>query len=488
MDKVSKYFDDEAEKSGEGHTDDENDKTESPTVSDTEFIDDTEIPDDTHLHRLKRFKDIFHEEPNSPPGLKQTPNSDGNQKQQMASNNHDTVNWHTANDDAVTTTTATPVQPLNVASMLTPVQAPVATPETTVLKEGYRLRANNIMLTWPQCTVDKETMSLILQGKLMKYNPKYIIVSHEFHNETGGDHLHATISTSKKMQIRDATDYFKYANFIPHIDINIRSPEAVIKYVCKDKDYIVWPETFKPLETKKKKPSTVSAKIVNDINEGATIQDIYYTHPSFMVLHSHQIETFYNAYQEFKDQELQKEKWEKVKEFSGVSLNDRKIATWMTTSLCTNKHVFGTKNLWIWGKPGLGKTSITQLLKSVGCNVYCVDMSTHFYDGLKDTAQLIVYDEFKGQRTITDMNLVAGGGECRLDVKCSTFRKSRPTPVLVLSNYNIGEAYAQARANNPDRIDTLIRRFTIIEVTHWIRLTVIFKDGTELTTAEPIEE
>ena len=53
MSDVSKYFDDEAKESGETHSDDEDNETDSPTASDREFIDETEIPDDTQLHSLK---------------------------------------------------------------------------------------------------------------------------------------------------------------------------------------------------------------------------------------------------------------------------------------------------------------------------------------------------------------------------------------------------------------------------------------------------
>lgn len=125
------------------------------------------------------------------------------------------------------------------------------------------------------------------------------------------------------------------------------------------------------------------------------------------------------------------------------------------------KHEFRGMNLWIKGPTKCGKTSLVQRLIELGLNVYTVDYDTEFWDGINDETQLIVFDEFKAQRKITQMNLICDGHNCRLNIKGGSYQLNRPLPVMVLSNFTISEAYHKS---DQEHLKTLEGRFIHLEI------------------------
>ena len=156
-----------------------------------------------------------------------------------------------------------------------------------------------------------------------------------------------------------------------------------------------------------------------------------------------------------------------------------RITGWLNHNVIAKQHKFGSKNLWLYGKTRMGKTSLKQLLNQAGLNMHEIDMGSTFYDGLNDETQLIVYDEFKGQKTITDMNRICDGSITRLNTKGGSFLKTNPTPVLVLSNYTIKDCYSHT---DEAHLETLQRRFTEIEITVFLEININVKQGLAIQT------
>lgn len=102
---------------------------------------------------------------------------------------------------------------------------------------GFRLNAKNLFLTYPQCDLPLETIRDTLLESLTTFDPSYLVVSSESH-EDGQLHRHVFIALAKKSDIRNANA----------LDINgfhgnyqtARNPSNSRNYVIKDGHFIEW--------------------------------------------------------------------------------------------------------------------------------------------------------------------------------------------------------------------------------------------------------
>lgn len=368
---------------------------ESPTASDLDFIDDTVYPENPSLKRLARFSDV-------------------------------------AKGASTTTTAKEP--------------------------KKWRFNGKNFGLTYPQCTAKKEDLLKFLVGILDKYSPK-IVVCEEDHHETDGQHLHASINCDKTFDTVN-TKKFDYEGHHPHFEPT-RNTTQWLQYVTKDGNYCVYPATFDVkdlLKARTEKKAPVPYQVALAIVDGQSELQIWKDHPGFMLLHHKLVLSAKQRMHLLRRQSIAKTNWANVKEFatdSGLFHVNNRIAGWLNENLLKERK-FRQHMLWIWGPSGIGKTSLVNMLKKEGCNIHDVDLSTHFFDGITEETQLIVYDEFKAQRTITEMNKISDGASCRLDIKGSSFYKENPVAVLVLSNFSIDQAYCNS---DQTHLETLKSRF-----------------------------
>ena len=202
-----------------------------------------------------------------------------------------------------------------------------------------------------------------------------------------------------------------------------------------------------------------------------------------MVLHQKQVEHFINTQKILARKRANQDKWDKLIRFETDNNKENKqICDWINEHTVSKMHQFGSENLWIYGPTGLGKTHLKQVLYQSGLNIYEADLSSTFYDGYTDDAQLIIMDEFKANKTITDMNRLADGQTTRLNVKGSTYLKEKPVPVIILSNFSICECYR----NTPNiQLQTINRRFKSIMVTKRIEIKPILKESEKDEIQEP---
>lgn len=359
--------------------------------------------------------------------------------------------------------------------------APVAdTPESepqkgtveSVSKGGkagrFQLRNKQIGLTYPQCALDKVFVKEALESKCSKYGP-CVVVAQENHHKTDGKHLHCYVQLETPLSTRDPHFFDIIINsttkYTAHIDI-VKFVPGWLKYITKADKH---PETTlgfsveRLLSAKKEKKATISANIAARIQEGATLRDIRIEQPGFMLLHSRQVTEFYCKLKEDKKVEERKSKWSQVVNFDAPldqTFTNSRIAGWLNDHLLKT-HQFRGINLWIKGPTKCGKTSLVQRLIELGLDVFPVTYDTDFWDGISDDTQLIVFDEFKAQRKITQMNLICDGHNCRLNIKGGFYSLDRPLPVLVLSNFTIKEAYVHS---DQEHLTTLEGRFLELEI------------------------
>lgn len=358
--------------------------------------------------------------------------------------------------------------------------SPSTTTTTGNNNNNWQLRAKNIGLTYPQCIVDKSEMLKHLHTLVGKWDPLLIIVSQEDH-ESGQPHLHAYIKIKKQLSTRNQRFFdFNKEGRIYHPNIQtVRKDQSWISYITKDGHYETYPSGYKPntawikKQKDSKHSSTLTDIVVQDIkSNNLTAEKVYEKYPKFFFQNQDKIERFIMFKHQKEVTEQNKKIFESIKEFVGNhELINQRIAGWLNDNIL-KPHQFRQKNLWIWGKTQLGKTQLIENLKKNGVTTYSIDYTSKFYDGMHDGIQLISFDEFKAQKTITEMNKLCDGSTCQLDTKGSHYEIKRPLPVIVTSNFSISGAYSNSDA---DHLETLKGRFLEIEVKQPIVVNIIEK-------------
>ena len=107
--------------------------------------------------------------------------------------------------------------------------------------------------------------------------------------------------------------------------------------------------------------------------------------------------------------------------------------------------------------------------------MYHMPTTEEFYDQYSDDYDLVVMDEFKGQKTIQWMNQFLQGSPMPIRKKGSQGMKYKNLPVVILSNYRLSECYVKAA--NDGRLSTLECRLEIIEIDSMIDF---YKDRSDL--------
>lgn len=100
---------------------------------------------------------------------------------------------------------------------------------------SFRLNANKIFLTYPQCTIEKETLFYYLKDFFSSFNVQNVIVASELHKD-GFPHLHAYVHLGRRWDCKNA-NALDYQGFHPNMQA-AKNPTKVMNYVTKEGDCI----------------------------------------------------------------------------------------------------------------------------------------------------------------------------------------------------------------------------------------------------------
>ncbi len=99
------------------------------------------------------------------------------------------------------------------------------------------------------------------------------------------------------------------------------------------------------------------------------------------------------------------------------------------------------------------------------CNVYNGPPNEKYYPDFNSDFDIVVFDEFFGGQPITHINSLCDPAPLNLPCKGGNYLKRKHVPVLILSNSPFDVIYRKALESRPSMIDTLNRRFLVIELT-----------------------
>lgn len=297
----------------------------------------------------------------------------------------------------------------------------------------FRLQAKNISITFPQNGTNKKlVMERLLASGLAV---KLAVVVTEKH-ASGDPHLHMLISLEDKLTTRNP-NYFDY---LAEKHGNYQSTKNVKSWLTYIMKFDQEPEIYGEIQTilsdsKKSKSDQVAEKI----NTGSTLDQIAEEHPGYFLLNKRKVEE-YMSYVTNKRLRTNLVSLNLPITYTGQDQQTSTIVDWLNMNILQPRS-FKQAQIFISGPPNYLKTSLVQSLYRY-LRVYDMPLLEDFYDFYNDDDyDLVVLDEFKGQKTVQFMNLFLQGGVMNLRKKGQQVMKRKNLPMIVLSNFVIEDCY-----------------------------------------------
>lgn len=324
-------------------------------------------------------------------------------------------------------------------------------------QKAFRMNAKQFMLTFPQCDTKKETVVERIDEK-WKDDIKGYVVSEEKHKD-GTPHLHVFLQFHNKKNFKTASCF----DFLTgqHGDYEVaKSLSGAVTYCIKDGNFLA--KGLDLDKIKKARKGKISDSIARRVQDGETLAQIAETEPGFCMINKRKIED-YASWVTCERSKRNKIDWI-VPSLDGLTDSNLKIAEWISKNIRQTR-AFKAPQLYIHGPRNLGKTSLVEWLEK-SLSVYHMPMTEEFYDLYADDFDIVVLDEFKGQKTIQFLNQFLQGSPMPIRKKGSQAMKYKNLPVVILSNYSLSECYV--KACNDGRLSTLECRLEIVEIDSFI--------------------
>lgn len=329
----------------------------------------------------------------------------------------------------------------------------------------FRLQAKNLILTYPQCLIEKSNALEQIKTILQSRGVEYAVVSCEDHKDTEGKHLHAFVRLKRNINVQDPKVLdLKYLGERYHGNYqSCKSVPNSIKYVMKDGDYVEFGESPVVVEERVKKNDTVSQLIFDKIRDGAAWADLMVQFGPYMILHMKTVRAYYDGYRAIskKPTELLSLVCESCPK--GENCEWKKVLLWLAQNVIGKpERSHGKEQLYVVGPTQCGKS---WFVKELGrfYNVYWAPETEEFFDGLSEDHDVVVFDEFLGQHKVTFMNNFVDGTPTNVKQKGTQYHKEKNVPCIVLSNVPMSAQYP----NCPEVVrEAFARRFTQVSVDH----------------------
>jgi hypothetical protein len=332
---------------------------------------------------------------------------------------------------------------------------------------SFQFNSKSIFLTVPQC--DTTLVSFINEIEtFFGDNLDKCIACQERHQD-GNLHLHAAICLKKAHYTRDPKFLDHLAGVHPNISGRFKGGlKKAFQYVMKDGEYLTLPPDL-DLETllTEKKGNLKTQKIVDLIHSGAGEDVIDDVEPAYMLMHLQQVQR-YLSFCELKKRRA---------EFAGAqdlkvhvapaegysSVWNTQIASWLNRNI-RQKRSHRQKQLWVKAPPAAGKTTtLLNLEKDYKLSIYWWPRDEKWWDGYSDGAfDLIVLDEYRAQKMITELNPILSGDPTPLSRRnAPPLVKRDILPVIIFANTTPEESYHKCDAQH---LAPLLDRLTVVEV------------------------
>lgn len=316
----------------------------------------------------------------------------------------------------------------------------------------FRIAGKHFTLTYPQCSTKKEVAASIIDDNWGDELEGYL-VAEEAHKD-GTPHLHAFLKfkAAKQFYRSDCFDVIGGKHGSYEVTRHIRN---WVTYCTKDGNFVAKGLDVDAIKNKKGSKSTEVAKMLMD---GKSVRDVNDEDPGYVMMNKRKLEE-YEGWIQCELAKKNKLDWV-APDTSDMTDTNKQIAEWICKNI-RQPRVFKAPQLFIHGPRNLGKTSLIEWLEKF-LSVYHIPMAEDFYDSYSEEFDLLVMDEFKGQKTIQWMNEFLQGSSMTLRKKGAQILKKKNLPCIILSNYSLKECYPKAHLDG--RLNTLEARLEVVEI------------------------
>ncbi len=344
---------------------------------------------------------------------------------------------------------------------------PVVPPKS----KSFRTFGTKFFLTFPKCDLEP---TVAIATVLTKYpDLKWIVCAQEKHMDLT-NHLHLCIWLKKKISYRSPTHWDFIAKKHGNYQV-ARNVVKVLKYVTKGNTFVSHGiDVPSYLKSKVSKKGSSFELLAASMRDGISLEALDDLHPALVLQNLRKIQD----YQQFLKRKKRKLAGLNLTQWIPIDLlslpqDFRPLGNWMNKNLGSPlTRTFKQKQLWIYGDTNLGKTGLVISLSKY-FRIYYVPLDTSHLDDYDDEEyDLIVFDEYKGQKSITWMNGFVQGNSFPVHRRYSGTIKVKNLPVIVLSNYSIEGAYEKVNLFNPYRLNSLKSRFQVVEVSKFINVNI----------------
>lgn len=293
----------------------------------------------------------------------------------------------------------------------------------------FRLNCKCFYGTWPQCDVDPK---VALDNGIRLLPPcDWAVVAQEKHKD-GTNHLHGIFYFQQKADIKDANKLVdqicnKHGNYQ-----GAKSPKRVLRYVCKDNNYV----TYGDIPDFSEKPK-ITKELADIIINGGSFDDCLEKDSGTSMLHKRKID---DLYYHIKKRKYLKTllPWDPSVLDPGV--DGQEVCQWLKDNIRKPRKP-RQPQLYIYGPPGIGKTRfIWQLSRYL--QVYHIPKEEEFYDDWEDGRyDVAVLDEYYGHKKLQWLNTWLDGSIMCMRQKGRQSMKGQNIPTIILSNFSPEEQY-----------------------------------------------
>jgi len=371
-----------------------------------------------------------------------------------------------------------------------------------LMNKGATLKAKqmtgtNWFLTFPRNDTPKELVKERLLSA-QRIQIKGFLIAQEQHQD-GGLHLHIGLWLHKRVTVPPSYFDFvagKHGNYL-----RMRSGYGTFNYLTKADttpiSYGLVPvpgsKVAKQQIANKKatsatsgplSKSNLSITITTAIQSGCSEREVHDIDPGYFLREKRKIQE-YITWWDSQQANIKYLNWKEL-HYNGEDINTKLIVDWLNLNIKKSR-AFKQEQLYISGPMNSRKTS---LLLKLNDYLRTYEIPTEdFYDLYPHPEpELLWMDEFKGQKTIQFLNLLAQGAPMTLRIKGAQKMKLKNIPLIVLSNLTIAQCYHKAVEKSPHLVEALQTRFLEIVLTEPIDLDNIVFPTQENTEVQPAME
>lgn len=336
---------------------------------------------------------------------------------------------------------------------------------------AFRISAKNLFLTYPKCPIQPQEAALLIKEIFKRSSIVYLQIAQETHQDLSL-HLHVLICLEQKKATTSAVFadlHIKNTNgeiVSYHGNYqSARNPLDVKKYLDKNPVSMfvegVIEDICLPGAPPKEK---LNARITRKLRDGKTVNNLLVKarYQPYLLTNLAKVNFFSVHLSNASGKEvvqLPEPNW-------NANTEEAIVLRWIALNCFNEYRPLRTKNLFIQGLPGCGKTTLVQTLAK-SFKTYFVCLGEKYFDGLTDDHELIVFDEFCGTTPLGIMNQILDGQECLLPQRYQVFRRRKNTPIIILSNLFPQDCY---KKTNEIRLEAFISRLTVLYITNFLKI------------------